>query len=205
MNAHVALDAEHPAATADAKVSGKTLKSDILRTYAYSSGGRLHRFVECIRSPGVRAVVVLRFGQWLMPQPALLRLLLTPLYFILSNRMKWKWGIDIPRTTVIGEGLYIGHFGGITICPHARLGKNINLSQQVTVGFSGTGERRGSPTIGDDVYIAPGAKLFGKITIGNNVKIGANAVVYDDIPENAVVVLDPGFRIISYKGNRHSA
>jgi serine O-acetyltransferase len=48
---------------------------------------------------------------------------------------------------------------------------------------------------------APGAKIFGKIKIGNNVKIGANAVVYKDIPDNAIVVLDPGFKIISYKGN----
>jgi len=46
--------------------------------------------------------------------------------------------------------------------------------------------------------------LFVKISIGNNVKIGANAVIYKDIPDNAVVVLDPGFKIISYKGNRNT-
>jgi serine O-acetyltransferase len=56
--------------------------------------------------------------------------------------------------------------------------------------------------IGDDVYIAPGAKVFGNITAGNNVKVGANAVVYRDLPDNAVVALSLGFQIISYKGNR---
>ena len=56
--------------------------------------------------------------------------------------------------------------------------------------------------IGDNVYMAPGAKIFGKITIGNNVKIGANAVIHKDIPDNAVVVLDPGFKIVSFKGNQ---
>jgi serine O-acetyltransferase len=58
------------------------------------------------------------------------------------------------------------------------------------------------PVIGDDVFIAPGARLYGNIRIGNNVAIGANAVVYRDVPDDAVVVLDPGFRIVSYKGNR---
>jgi serine O-acetyltransferase len=58
------------------------------------------------------------------------------------------------------------------------------------------------PVIGDDVYIAPGACIFGAIRIGNNVRIGANAVVCKDIPDDAVVALDPGFTIISYRGNR---
>jgi hypothetical protein len=99
---------------------------------------------------------------------------------------------------------YIGHFGGITISGDAIIGKCCNLSQNVTIGVSGQGEKRGVPIIGDNVYIAPGARLFGKISIGNNVKIGANAVIYKDIPDNAVVVLDPGFKIISYKGNRNN-
>ena len=67
--------------------------------------------------------------------------------------------------------------------------------------MSGQGEKGGVPTIGDNVYLAPGACVFGKISIGNNVKIGANAVIYKDIPDNAIVVLDPGFKIVSYKGN----
>ena len=58
----------------------------------------------------------------------------------------------------------------------------------MTIGVAGKGEKRGCPIIGDNVYIAPGAKLFGKIKIGNNVKIGANAVVYKDIPDGATVV-----------------
>ncbi len=50
--------------------------------------------------------------------------------------------------------------------------------------------------------MAPGARLVGKITIGNNVKIGANAVIHKDLPDNAIAVSDPGFKIISYAGNR---
>ena len=177
------------------------LQKDIGRTYNLSPGSKLKRFIRCYRAPGVRAVINLRFGQWLFSQNIVVRALLTPLYYWGDHRIRTKWGIEIPRSTEIGEGFYIGHFGGITLSPHAKLGKNVNISQQVTIGISGQGEKRGCPIIGDNVYLASGCKLFGKITVGHNAKIGANAVIHKDIPDNAVVVLDPGFRIISYKGN----
>ncbi len=177
------------------------LKKDILRTYNFIPGNKIKKIIGCYRSPGVHAVTTLRFGQWLSKQNMIVHLLLLPIYLFQYHRMRSKWGIEIPRATQIGEGFYIGHFGGITISPSAKIGKNMSISQQVTIGVSGQGEKRGSPVIGDNVYLAPGAKVFGKIKIGNNVKIGANAVIYKDIPDNAIVVLDPGFKIISYKGN----
>jgi serine O-acetyltransferase len=129
--------------------------------------------------------------------------LLQPIYFVLNGLVKIIWGIELPRSATIGPGLYIGHFGGITIAPGVIIGRNCDISQHVTIGLSGQGEKAGVPTIGDNVYIAPGAQVFGKISVGSNVKIGANAVIYKDIPDNAIVVLDPGFKIVSYKGNRN--
>ena len=102
---------------------------------------------------------------------------------------------------MIGPGLYIGHFGGIIVSSAAVIGENCNISHGVTIGAAGTRQRGGVPRIGNNVYIGPGAKVFGRITIGNNVKIGANCVVHKDVPENAVVALNPGFEIISFKGN----
>lgn len=148
--------------------------------------------------------MVFRFGQWMDSQPVLLRLLLHSIYFFLNGLVQIMWGIELPRSATIGPGLYIGHSGGIVIAPGVTIGRNCNLSQHITIGLSGQGEKAGVPTIGDNVYLAPGARVFGKISIGNNVKIGANAVIYKDIPDNAVVVLDPGFKIVSYKGNRSS-
>jgi serine O-acetyltransferase len=52
------------------------------------------------------------------------------------------------------------------------------------------------PTIGNNVYIAPCAKMFGKIEIGDNVKIGANAVIHKSVPDNAIAVLNPGFQLL---------
>jgi len=109
-------------------------------------------------------------------------------------------GIDIPLEAVIGEGLYIGHYGGIIVHPDSHLGKNCNISQGVTIGEAGRGSRRGIPRIGERVYIGPGAKIFGAITIGDDVAIGANAVVNSSVPDGAVVGGIPA-RIISDVGS----
>jgi serine O-acetyltransferase len=178
------------------------LRADLRRRYAMTSGSTLKRVLSCARTPGVHAVLVLRFGQWSRRRPKLLRVLFDPLYVILNFLVQVLWGIEIPRSTKVGPGLYIGHYGGITVSPVAVIGRDCNLSQNITIGVSGAGPKRGAPTIGDNVYIAPGARLFGKITIGNNVKVGANAVIHKDLPDNAIAVLDPGFKIISYAGNR---
>lgn len=197
MNAHSsALPANRPPR------SESPLRADLRRRYAMTSGSKLRRVLTCARAPGVHAVLVLRFGQWSRRRHKLLRILFDPIYAILNFFIQVLWGIEIPRNTKIGPGLYIGHYGGITVSSTAVIGRDCNLSQNITIGVSGAGAKRGAPTLGDNVYVAPGARLVGKITIGNNVKIGANAVIHKDLPDNAIAVLDPGFKIISYAGNR---
>ena len=178
------------------------IKKELLRYYDLARGNRLKKAVIVFCSPGAHAIAVFRFGSWLKKRNILIRVFLEPLYFLLYYHIRTAWGIDLNRSADIGEGLYIGHFGGIEVSGKIKIGRNANISQKTTVGGrAGSGEKKGVPTIGDDVYIGAGVVIYGKITIGNNVKIGPNAVVYKDIPDNAVVVLDPGFKIISYKGN----
>jgi serine O-acetyltransferase len=112
----------------------------------------------------------------------------------------YKFGLYIPAATNIGPGLFIGHVGGIVVSVKAVIGKNCNISQGVTIGVSYHDGKAGYPVIGDNVYIGPGAKIFGNIKIGNNVAIGANAVVNKDAPDNAVVVGVPS-KVISLKGS----
>jgi len=112
----------------------------------------------------------------------------------------YKYGIAIPFTASIGEGFYIGHFGGIIINGKVVIGKNCNISQDVTIGLKVGGKNPGVPTIGNNVYIAPGVKIFGNIKVGNNAALGANCVVAKDIPDNAVVVGIPG-KVISNDGS----
>lgn len=115
-------------------------------------------------------------------------------------RLEVRYGISIPYTTRIGPGLYIGHFGGIVINPEAVLGRNCNISHGVTIGQTNRGPRKGCPTLGDNVYIGPGAVLIGRIVIGSNVAIGANSVVTRDVPDHAVVAGIPG-AVISRNGS----
>ena len=110
-------------------------------------------------------------------------------------------GIDIPLETKIGEGLYIGHFGGIIIHPKTIIGSNCNISQGVTIGEGGRGDDRGVPMIGDRVYIGPGAKIFGAITIGNDVAVGANAVVTSSVADNSVMGGIPA-RVLNSDGSK---
>jgi serine O-acetyltransferase len=70
----------------------------------------------------------------------------------------------------------------------------------VTLGKSNRGKNKGSPVLGDNVYIGPGAKIVGGIRVGDNVAIGANCVVAKNIPDNAVVVGVPG-EVISMDGS----
>lgn len=119
-----------------------------------------------------------------------------PLYV----RYTYKFGISIPFETQIGSGFYIGHFGGIVVNEECVIGKNCNISHGVTLGVVNRGDKQGCPTIGDNVYIGPGAKIVGKIKVGNFAAVGANCVVTHDVPDYGVVVGIPG-RVISQEGS----
>jgi serine O-acetyltransferase len=119
---------------------------------------------------------------------------------LILRRYTYKFGISVPFRAEIGSGFYIGHFGGIVVHPKCRIGKNCNLSQGVTLGQANRGRNKGYPVIGDNVYLGPGAKIVGAVTVGNNAAIGANAVVTRDVPDNAVVVGVPG-KVISLVGS----
>lgn len=123
-----------------------------------------------------------------------------PFALLFYNHYRYRYGIAISFESDIGPGFYIGHFGGIVVYPLSQIGKNCNLSHGVTLGITQRGKNKGYPRIGDNVYIGPGAKIIGSVKIGNHVAIGANCVVTQDVPDNAVVVGIPG-KVISYEGS----
>lgn len=96
--------------------------------------------------------------------------------------------VDIPFRATIGKGLRLKHPRGIVIHPRTVIGDNCTLFHQTTIGVD---EHSGSievARIGNGVYIGAGAKIIGGVTIGHNAKIGANAVVYKDVPDFATAV-----------------
>src|SRR5690349_2803651 len=99
--------------------SESPLRADLRRRYAMTSGSTSKRVLRCARAPGVHAGLVLRFGQWSRRRAKLLRILFDPIYAILEFMVQALWGIEIPRATKVGPGLYIGHYGGITVSSQA--------------------------------------------------------------------------------------
>jgi serine O-acetyltransferase len=93
-------------------------------------------------------------------------------------------GADIPLNSRLGGGLRLPHPNGIVIHPSAEIGPNCTIFQQVTIGA-----RKGRvPTIGGEVEIYAGAKIIGKVHVGNHARIATNAVVLQDVPENGTTI-----------------
>lgn len=105
-------------------------------------------------------------------------------------------GFTIP-INVIDEGLCLFHFGYVVIGHNVKIGKFCSIHSGVNIGQNWNYDE--SPQIGDNCFICPGAKLFGKIVIGNNVVIGANAVVNRSFEENNIVIA--GIPAVKIKNN----
>lgn len=112
-------------------------------------------------------------------------------YRSLLKKYQFKYGYEIPTSVKIGQGIYINHIGGISINPKAIIGNNINITKGVTIGQTNRGSNKGVPTIGDEVWIGANAVVVGNIKIGNNVLIAPNAYVNFDVPNNSIVVGNP--------------
>jgi serine O-acetyltransferase len=151
---------------------------------------------------GLWVMVVYRFGQWRYGiKQRTIRAPFSFLYKLLFLFIQILTGVELPCETKIGRRFKIEHFGGIIVSGDAVFGDDVLIRNGVTVGLRSTG-RRGSPFIGNRVDIGAGAKLLGGITVGDDVVIGANAVVIEDVPSNSVAVGIPA-RILARRGIQH--
>lgn len=124
--------------------------------------------------------------------------------YLIHKYRKFRIGVlcnfSIPEN-VCEKGLSIAHIGPIIVNSHSSIGKNCRIHVGVNIGTSAGAEGM-APTIGDNVYIGPGAKLFGSIHISNGVAIGANAVVNKNVEDENVTVGGVPAKIISRKGSK---
>ncbi len=162
-----------------------------------------HPLFMLLTKPGLWITFQYRFSRWVkfhfnIP---ILRQILKLIFAIGQLLVAVFLNCEFPNIAKIGDGLYLPHPYGIVIHCDAKIGSGCCICQQVAIGIGGRGEKMGVPTIGDRVFISPGAKIFGAITIGNDVIIGANAVVNKSLPDNAVAAGVPA-KIISHKGSQ---
>ncbi|OBG22729.1 serine O-acetyltransferase [Mycobacterium sp. 852002-51057_SCH5723018] len=143
--------------------------------------------------PGVHAIWGHRVSHWLWNRGARLAAR------TLSEITRISTGVDIHPGAVLGPGLFIDHATGVVIGETAEVGEDVTLYHGVTLGGSGTDTGKRHPTVGDRVTIGAGAKVLGAIKIGDDSRIGANAVVVKPVPPSSVVVGVPG-QVISRAG-----
>jgi serine O-acetyltransferase len=149
-------------------------------------------------SQGLWVMVVYRFGRWRYRiRKRWLRAPFSALYKMMKALAEILTGIDLPCEARIGRRFRIDHFGGIVISGDAVLGEDCIVRNGVTIGLRHTGQR-GAPVIGNRVDIGAGAKILGAIRVGDDVAIGANAVVLRDVPVNSIAVGVPA-RIVPRK------
>jgi serine O-acetyltransferase len=168
------------------------VKLDIRR---YSSSYTKAGIALLLSHPGFRFMYVFRLcNRFSKFHPAGI---LARLWFM---RMKVKYGFQIPHTTRIGGGLFLGHFGNIVINARTTIGQNCNIAQGVTIGQMNIGNRAGCPIIGDRVWIGCNAVVVGKIEIGDNALIAPLSFVNFNVPANSLVMGNPA-KIVSTKGS----
>ncbi|MBI4184682.1 MAG: serine O-acetyltransferase [Proteobacteria bacterium] len=112
-------------------------------------------------------------------------------------------GIEIHPGAKIGEGLVIDHGAGVVIGETAEVGRNVTLYQGVTLGGTSLHKGKRHPTLEDDVIVGAGAQVLGPITVGAGARIGANAVVIDDVPKGATMVGIPARMVGRRKDSDH--
>ncbi len=149
--------------------------------YRYECALRRHEYYyNCIKQP------------WLKP------LIWISGYFHRSLGVKLGYSIPI---NVFEKGLSIAHVGTIVVNPNVRVGENCRIHVCTNIGVAAGGNDNQCPTLGKNVYIAPGVKIFGPISIADNIAIGANAVVNKDFLEEDITIAGIPAQKISDKGS----
>ena len=144
---------------------------------------------------GLHAVIFHRIAHWFY---------LRKFYLIarlISQFSRFLTGIEIHPGAKIGKGLLIDHGSGVVIGETAEIGDNCLIYQGVTLGGTGKESGKRHPTLGNNVMVGSGARVLGPFKVGDNAKIAANAVVLEEVPENATAVGVPA-RIVRIEGQR---
>jgi serine O-acetyltransferase len=157
----------------------KTIRTDLRAKarWCYECD-RWTAIVKVLLTDGTMAMILYRLMQWAR------RWRLSPLEMLFNKLNTICCNCIIGRGAEFDAGLVLIHSTGIVINGQVRGGANVHIEHQVTIGA----ERRNSPVLGNDVFLGAGAKIIGSIAIGDGARIGANAVVLEDVPPHCTAV-----------------
>ena len=148
--------------------------ADIVRNGGTEWGGAIYHFQKTLRKAYCcKSKLLLLYYKWRL------------------KKYRLKYGLEIPPETQIGPGLYLGHPFNITVNGHAVIGSNCNLHKGIVIGRTNRGKRKGTPVIGNRVWIGINAAIVGGIKIGDDVLIAPNSYVNQDVPSHSVVFGNP--------------
>jgi serine O-acetyltransferase len=156
------------------------IRADVKRLREENPG--LRTLTRGVLSQGFQALLVYRIFRWFHERGIPTQ----PIRFFIERFTEITTGISIPVQARIGRGLRIHHFGGIIVHSEAVIGEGCTIYHGVTLGdLGGWG---GAPSIGNHVVIGAGAKILGRIEVGDYCRIGANAVVRTPVPAGCLAV-----------------
>ncbi|MBI5159653.1 serine O-acetyltransferase [Candidatus Micrarchaeota archaeon] len=163
----------------------KTLKNDL--TIPLKKDPAAGNILEVVLLyPSVHAVIAYRIAHFLRG----MRVPLVPRF--ISQFARFLTGIEIHPGATIGQNLFIDHGMCVVVGETTEIGDNVTMYQGVTLGGTGLQKAKRHPTIGNNVVVGAGAIVLGPVTIGDNSKIGAGSVVNKSFPPNSTIVGVPG-------------
>jgi serine O-acetyltransferase len=164
-------------------LANKQLRADLFR---YEGNLDYNAFKKSYRNTGFHFTLFFRLS-WSLGKYTAVGMYARWMY----KKLSFKYGYQIPRKTNIAGGMRISHYGPLLINSKTVIGANSYFSHNITIGETKRGERQGSPTLGEKVWLGPGVVIVGKITIGDNVLIAPNTYVNMDVPNNSIVIGNP--------------
>ena len=174
-----------------AEVTWKICKQNILADYKrlklIGGGNTSSIILKILLNTHKNIVFFFRVGTFLKTKQNIVARLSYKLISLWYVRKQLLTGIQLPLGTDVGGGLAFIHFSNIVIAESCKIGKNCTILQGVTLGHSFSAKNDGVPTLGDNVVVFAGAKVLGKVKVGDKAVIAANAVVTKDVPANSIV------------------
>jgi serine O-acetyltransferase len=170
----------------------KNIRADIRCVFDRDPAAR-NTFEVLTTYPGLHALMHYRVAHWCWTHG------LKYLGRLISFISRWFTGIEIHPGATIGTGFFIDHGMGVVIGETAEIGNNVTLYHGVTLGGTSWSKGKRHPTLKDGVVIGAGAKVLGPIEIGENGRVGSNAVVTKSVPAGATAVGIPGRIIVNNK------